>query len=198
MPLASWQALLFTCSPAPRRLLMQSLGVSSGGDAAAAAPWGAPGTAPDSSGLLHPQHEQPSSFPPLMEQPFGGGQPQQAAMQHAQQQLPEAAAGPGQGELTFTGLQNEAGEYNCFLNVIIQCLWRCTDFRQLVGGGGGWEGGQARAGDLFVLLHRLQQCCRARLGQCTAIELACVSNAAWQAICAPPTHPTSCLPCAPP
>ena len=27
------------------------------------------------------------------------------------------------------GLTNEAGEYNCFLNVIIQCLWHCADFR---------------------------------------------------------------------
>lgn len=167
MPLASWQALLFTCSPAPRRLLTQSLGVSSGGDAAAAAPWGAPGTAPDSSGLLHPQHEQPSSFPPLMEQPYGTGQPQQAAMQHAQQQLPEAAAGPGQGELTFTGLQNETGEYNCFLNVILQCLWRCTDFRQLVGAG--WEGslgGQRGQGIRLAGWGRLQQYCRTWL--CTA------------------------------
>ncbi len=28
------------------------------------------------------------------------------------------------------GLRNETGEYNCFLNVIVQCLWRCADFRQ--------------------------------------------------------------------
>ena len=27
------------------------------------------------------------------------------------------------------GLQNEAGEYNCFLNVVVQCLWRCARFR---------------------------------------------------------------------
>ncbi|KAK9809101.1 hypothetical protein WJX72_009369 [[Myrmecia] bisecta] len=27
------------------------------------------------------------------------------------------------------GLQNATGEYNCFLNVIIQCLWHCSDFR---------------------------------------------------------------------
>ncbi|KAK9801357.1 hypothetical protein WJX73_009686 [Symbiochloris irregularis] len=27
------------------------------------------------------------------------------------------------------GLQNNIGEYNCFLNVILQCLWRCHDFR---------------------------------------------------------------------
>ncbi|KAK9804439.1 hypothetical protein WJX73_000629 [Symbiochloris irregularis] len=28
-----------------------------------------------------------------------------------------------------TGLQNNIGEYNCFLNVILQCLWRCHDFQ---------------------------------------------------------------------
>ncbi len=27
------------------------------------------------------------------------------------------------------GLQNAIGEYNCFLNVIIQCLWHCASFR---------------------------------------------------------------------
>ena len=27
------------------------------------------------------------------------------------------------------GLQNEIGEYNCFLNVIIQSLWNCRHFR---------------------------------------------------------------------
>ncbi|KAK9808880.1 hypothetical protein WJX72_005660 [[Myrmecia] bisecta] len=33
-------------------------------------------------------------------------------------------------EVATPGLQNAAGEYNCFLNVIIQCLWHCTDFRE--------------------------------------------------------------------
>lgn len=27
------------------------------------------------------------------------------------------------------GLQNQIGEYNCFLNVIIQSLWNCRHFR---------------------------------------------------------------------
>ena len=27
------------------------------------------------------------------------------------------------------GLQNQIGANNCFLNSIIQCLWRCRDFR---------------------------------------------------------------------
>lgn len=34
---------------------------------------------------------------------------------------PDQAAGPG--------LQNDPGEYNCFLNVIVQCLWHCAAFR---------------------------------------------------------------------
>ncbi|KAL4421489.1 hypothetical protein ABPG75_010780 [Micractinium tetrahymenae] len=43
--------------------------------------------------------------------------------------VPRAPAAGG-GSLGLAGLRNEAGEYNCFLNVIIQCLWRCADFRQ--------------------------------------------------------------------
>eukprot|EP00887_Chlorella_sp_A99_P005123 scaffold25.g5123.t1 len=31
--------------------------------------------------------------------------------------------------LGLAGLSNAAGEYNCFLNVIIQCLWSCVEFR---------------------------------------------------------------------
>lgn len=27
------------------------------------------------------------------------------------------------------GLQNLTGEYNCFLNAIVQCLWHCAAFR---------------------------------------------------------------------
>lgn len=30
------------------------------------------------------------------------------------------------------GLRNATGEYNCFLNVIIQCMWHCHVFRQAV------------------------------------------------------------------
>ena len=33
----------------------------------------------------------------------------------------DSSAGPG--------LQNETGEYNCFLNVVVQCLWHCRAFR---------------------------------------------------------------------
>lgn len=34
--------------------------------------------------------------------------------------------------VALPGLRNEVGEYNCFLNVIVQCLWRCGEFRQEV------------------------------------------------------------------
>lgn len=30
------------------------------------------------------------------------------------------------------GLRNATGEYNCFLNVIIQCMWHCRIFRHTV------------------------------------------------------------------
>lgn len=49
-------------------------------------------------------------------------------------------------------LQNDVGQYNCFLNVIVQCLWHCREFRQQVNrtslaasGGGGAAGGRATA-----------------------------------------------------
>ena len=35
-----------------------------------------------------------------------------------------AAAAPGEA-----GLQNETGDYNCFLNVVVQCLWHCAAFK---------------------------------------------------------------------
>jgi hypothetical protein len=28
------------------------------------------------------------------------------------------------------GLRNEGGQYNCFLNAVLQCLWKCTAFRK--------------------------------------------------------------------
>lgn len=31
-----------------------------------------------------------------------------------------------------SGLRNATGEYNCFLNVIVQCLWYCSTLRQAV------------------------------------------------------------------
>ena len=43
-----------------------------------------------------------------------------------------AAGAAGGGLAGISGLTNEAGEYNCFLNTILQCLYRCKDFRQQV------------------------------------------------------------------
>eukprot|EP00775_Hariotina_reticulata_P010946 gene10946-11100_t len=34
--------------------------------------------------------------------------------------------------VSAAGLANEAGEYNCFLNVVVQCLWSCRAFREQV------------------------------------------------------------------
>ncbi|GAB4821091.1 hypothetical protein N2152v2_008137 [Parachlorella kessleri] len=51
-----------------------------------------------------------------------------------------------------TGLSNEAGEFNCFVNVVIQCLWRCEGFRQQVLG---WPA-ELHQGDAVVsALHGL-------------------------------------------
>ena len=36
------------------------------------------------------------------------------------------------GEEAGTGLKNETGEYNCFLNVIIQSLWHIRRFRNVL------------------------------------------------------------------
>lgn len=44
-----------------------------------------------------------------------------------QQQQPQTLTGPGAG---MPGLQNQIGEYNCFLNVVVQCLWHCQDFKR--------------------------------------------------------------------
>ena len=38
-----------------------------------------------------------------------------------------AVAGPG---ASVPGLQNLIGEYNCFLNVVVQCLWHCREFKR--------------------------------------------------------------------
>ena len=48
---------------------------------------------------------------------------------------------PGQAA-PAPGLTNAAGEYNCFLNVIVQCLWHCGDFRQQVRMGLRYRSGQ--------------------------------------------------------
>ena len=59
--------------------------------------------------------------PPQKRHPLGGGaRPAQRAGDGG-----GASAAPA-GE---AGLQNETGEYNCFLNAVVQCLWHCAAFR---------------------------------------------------------------------
>ena len=56
-----------------------------------------------------------------------------------QQPLPEMVGGGGGGggvQLALPGLRNDVGQYNCFLNAVLQCLWRCEAFRQQVQGRG--------------------------------------------------------------
>ena len=52
---------------------------------------------------------------------IGRSRPEKEAQDDSAADSSHPAAAPG--------LQNQTGEYNCFLNVIIQCLWHCRDFR---------------------------------------------------------------------
>lgn len=54
--------------------------------------------------------------------------------------------------LALPGLRNEAGELNCFLNVVLQCLWRCADFRSEVLG---WAPAVYRGDAVLQALHGL-------------------------------------------
>mmetsp|Transcript_6031 Transcript_6031/g.17259 ORF Transcript_6031/g.17259 Transcript_6031/m.17259 type:complete len:957 (-) Transcript_6031:564-3434(-) len=55
----------------------------------------------------------------------------QRALEASREQQGPPQAGPGQlsGPSAQPGLSNATGEYNCFLNAIIQCLWQCGGFR---------------------------------------------------------------------
>ncbi|KAL4450736.1 hypothetical protein ABPG77_001092 [Micractinium sp. CCAP 211/92] len=63
-----------------------------------------------------------------------------------------AAAPPPSCDVATPGLRNETGEYNCFLNVIIQCLWRCADFRRQVMA---WGPDVCAHDPVFAALHSL-------------------------------------------
>jgi hypothetical protein len=53
--------------------------------------------------------------------------------------------------LAHAGLANETGEYNCFLNVVVQCLYSCREFRNQV-----WElPGYVAQHPVVVALKRL-------------------------------------------
>ncbi|KAL4433796.1 hypothetical protein ABPG75_000237 [Micractinium tetrahymenae] len=69
-------------------------------------------------------------------------------------EAPAPVPAAADGGLGLAGLRNEAGEYNCFLNVIIQCLWRCADFRQQVAS---WDAAFCGADPVVGCLHDLFQ-----------------------------------------
>ena len=52
-----------------------------------------------------------------------------------------------------SGLANASGNYNCFLNVIVQCLWHCGEFRGMVLGDFPPE--LAARDPVVLALHRL-------------------------------------------
>ena len=85
---------------------------------------------------------------PKQPQGFQGQQVRAPAADAGWQRVPAAAAGvPDLGALhvgsplarpdaqqavAAPGMRNETGEYNCFLNVVIQCLWSCQPFGEQV------------------------------------------------------------------
>ena len=61
---------------------------------------------------------------PQKRHPLGARPAQHAGSAHGAAAAAAAAAPPGEA-----GLQNATGEYNCFLNAVVQCLWHCTAFK---------------------------------------------------------------------
>ena len=51
------------------------------------------------------------------------------------------------------GLSNATGEYNCFLNAIIQCLWQCPGFRNGLLDGNLTLKGDVAEGELGALVR---------------------------------------------
>lgn len=50
----------------------------------------------------------------------------------AEERMPSTSSVTPALPVAATGLVNRQGEYNCFLNVIIQCLWHCDEFRLMI------------------------------------------------------------------
>ncbi|KAL4433821.1 hypothetical protein ABPG75_000262 [Micractinium tetrahymenae] len=78
-------------------------------------------------------------------------------------------------QLALPGLRNALGEYNCFLNAVVQCLWRCAAFRQQVLG---WPSSFFEAHPVVLALRRLFE----QLGQQEAAAAGAGSAAAAAAI----------------
>eukprot|EP00887_Chlorella_sp_A99_P005108 scaffold25.g5108.t1 len=62
------------------------------------------------------------------------------------------AGASGRSSSLAPGLANAAGEYNCFLNVIIQCLWSCAVFRAAALA---WPRALAEADPVVAALHQV-------------------------------------------
>jgi hypothetical protein len=112
------------------------LGLLTGGEASAEAPRAAPAAAaaaadghPTSWGAVTGRGDDASDD----EEGDADAAAMQAALAASRQAAQAAASArtistvPG---VSAAGLANEAGEYNCFLNVVVQCLWSCRDFRR--------------------------------------------------------------------
>jgi hypothetical protein len=56
--------------------------------------------------------------------------PQQQPRQRAASALEQARSQLALQEAPTPGLHNEGADYNCFLNAVVQALWRCGAFRQ--------------------------------------------------------------------
>ncbi len=68
----------------------------------------------------------------MAEELCGVQTPTAAVRDFAGQAASQQSCQPESSTQLAAGLQNSAGELNCFLNVILQCLWHCSCFRTAV------------------------------------------------------------------
>jgi hypothetical protein len=67
----------------------------------------------------------------------------------------DARSGSGGGlqlavvSIATPGLQNNQGEYNCFLNCILQCLWNCQEFKPTIQN---WQPHQIQVGIVSCIM----------------------------------------------
>ncbi|KAL4433799.1 hypothetical protein ABPG75_000240 [Micractinium tetrahymenae] len=145
-------------APAARSSWAQRAGTGAGSEpgpasptAAATAAWPAPGQSQEDAEL---EAAIQASLAEAAAAAEGARRPGSSSVALAANAAPTAAAAAADDSLGLAGLRNEAGEYNCFLNVIIQCLWRCADFRQQVAG---WDAAFCGADPVVGCLHALFQ-----------------------------------------
>lgn len=82
-------------------------------------------------------------------------------------------------DVVTPGLQNNLGEYNCFLNCILQCLWHCSEFRTWIKD---WDISQLRVTSPKVILER----------HSTQMQVLSLLSAAWQQAISP-AHASSSI-----